>query len=176
MNQSDLSEKDASFNETTFSGAHEWDRTYYRFRLQIENENCLYNQRLLWFIYIQAFLFATLAIILSDRFGIQSSIGTKMVDWIAIVLCCFGMYLGFLTKTLLDHAAEALDEIRDEWSRILSTRMPEDFKDYFPHVAGGTGKIRTQNQGILRSRYLPLSFSFTWALILIPYMSYVVFR
>lgn len=175
MGQSELSEKDSSFEKTAVSELEKWDRTYYRFRLQIENENNLYNQRLLWFIYIQAFLFATVAIILSNRFGIESSIGTKMVDWITIVICCFGVYLGLLTKTLLDHATDSLNEIRDAWSKLLSTKMPVANLEYFPHVSGGTGKIRTRNVGILRSRYLPLSFSVTWALILIPYLVYVVF-
>lgn len=142
----------------------DWNKVYYRFRLQIENENNLYSQRLLWFIYIQAFLFATIGLLLGER--VLSVSGVNVVDQIILVICLFGIYLGLLTKRLLDHATASLDEIRDHWNKNVEPKIPPNEKMYFPHVSGGVGgTVRTKGILFLRSRWLPLSFSLVWGVV-----------
>ncbi|MEP3275321.1 MAG: hypothetical protein ABJN26_06115 [Stappiaceae bacterium] len=146
-----------------------WDKTYYRFRSQIEHENNLYNQRILWLIYIQALLFATLGLMTRARVYESASEGILAVDLMIIVICFLGAFIGMIGRRIVDNAGVALDEIRIEWSKIIND-IPEVHRRFYLHVAGGLGSVRTEknekgDKTIFRSRNLPISFVVAWTVI-----------
>lgn len=156
-----------------------WDKIYYRFRNQVENANENYNHRVLWFIYIQAFLFATIGLLLPERDEIVNFELRGAVDWAILVICILGGYLGILAYVILNHVGAELDELRKDWT-ALTAFIPEEERLYFPHVAGGRGTIRTlkdpalteegSRKRLIRSRFLPLVFTAAWMAIGIPFL------
>jgi hypothetical protein len=165
-------------NNDTSQVQVDWDKVYNRFRNQIEHENNLYNQRILWLIYIQALLFATLGLMTRARLGIPDESSILAVDLMISVVCFLGMFIAVTSKRVLDNAGQALDELRDHWNSELSPILPAESKRFFPHISGGLGTIRTVKKNkdqldkrakktIFRSRHLPASFVVAWFAIFI---------
>lgn len=153
-----------------------WELAYRRFRDQIEHEDTLYNQRILWLIYIQAFLFATLGLLMRARYA-ENSDAVTVVYMVIFLIGGLGVFIAVISRRVLDNSGEALDEIREMWTKLVDNEMPEKLKIYFPHVSGGDGKIRTirrdpdpqknEAKTLFRSRNLPNVLCYAWALVVL---------
>ncbi len=133
---------------------------YARLRSQVEHENNLYNQRIVWLISMQAFLFATVGLLLQARYGkdaIPANAGT--VDAFTALICVLGLSVAAISGRLLTNARGALAHLGKVWDTHAS-RMPDELASFYPHVSGGDGKSTSAIW--LRSGNLPGLFIVSW--------------
>lgn len=168
---------------------------YTRLRAQVEHENILYDQRMMWLVTLQAILFATMGFVIAgflskDVFDLESGLPQNAIIvpvLIFVGLICFaGIYAGMACRKTLRQAVQVTEEIDDMWRaqrrkifefEQMHLRGPnmtyEDAIGMFPHPRGGWKSDdvdeqlnRTKKNDFYRSRYIPLVFVYIWSLSL----------
>lgn len=130
---------------------------YDRLRSQVEHENELYNQRIVWLITMQAFLFATIGLLLQSRISATLEWSARL-DGLIVVISIVGVLVAMISNRILGNARRALDEIGRRWSARINT-VPPSVSDWFPNVQGVSGGSRFT---LLRSGHLPKVFILAW--------------
>lgn len=140
------------------------DDFYRRIRDQVEHENDLYNQRIIWLITIQGFLYATAGIVIQAIIPIEKIERVQHVNHFLLLICFLGIVVALIAYRLLSNARSCLQELRDLWDdRISGWSAYEEDGKYFPHVSGGTAPAGRLHW-LLRSGNLPLVFAGSWIL------------
>ena len=140
---------------------------YDRYREHIQTENGLYNQRIIWLITIQAFLFATIGLLFQARFFENASGHELVIDLLAFVICILGIAISRISENILGFAREHLKDTRNAWNELLDIWEKDssvsNMLNQFPHVAGRL----SQPDSMFRSGNLPKFFAFTWIAFII---------
>lgn len=179
------------------------DAFYARLRAQVEHENILYDQRMMWLVTLQAILFATMGFVIAgflseDVFNLESGLPQNAIILpvlIFVALICFaGIYTGMACRKTLRQAVQVGQEIDDLWRtqrrRVFefeqmhlraSNMTYEDAMMMFPHPRGGS-KLdggeerldRTKSSDFYRSRRIPLVFVYIWGVSLAVVLAGIV--
>ncbi len=145
-----------------------YERLYDRIRAQVSDENNLYNQRIIWLITMQAFLFATVGLILRGSISSDDAGESLFLKAVYLIIAGTGILVALICYRILGNAREALDSLEDSWNEHL-LQMPSGIRHLFPHPRGRVVMRRPQSSGspprkLLGSGNLPLVFVLVWPL------------
>jgi len=144
---------EASVTEAQLKGLYD------RVRGQVEHENELYNQRIIWLITMQAFLYATIGLLMQAKVEPAGAAWGDQIDAFMGLVCVLGTLVALVCYRLLSTAGKALRLLKRQWNEVSQDAPPEVLK-YFPHASGSQGK---DLRGVLfRSGYLPMYFALGW--------------
>lgn len=166
--------------------AERWKAFYDRIRAQIRDENSLYNQRIVWLITMQAFLFAALSLLVRTRFEGKLAGDMLLFPGMAFLIAFTGIAVALVCHNVLVNGRKAQETLERTWDDI-SRGMPDTLRPFYPHPRGrnhvqiavlagegvaqpraGTALVgRVLNKtyhhdGLFRSGALPLMFVFMW--------------
>jgi hypothetical protein len=138
------------------------DGLYARVRGQIETEIQLYNQRIVWLITMQAFLFATVGLLVQSVVQAGAAPWLNQIDGLLIIVCVIGALVALISDRLLMNARAACTLMSKFWISRVS-EFSVDLLQYYPHVEGGDGRNRRGT--FLRSGLLPKYFVAAWVAV-----------
>lgn len=140
---------------------------YDKVREQIRSENELYNQRIIWLITMQAFLFATLGLILQAKYSTSPGLRDAIFYVSFILIPLTGVYVGLACYRMLGQARDNLDALGKLWD-VKSVDLA-DAKEisFYPHPKGLNEPIRKRDLSPVRAAYIPLIFVFVWPIFFI---------
>jgi hypothetical protein len=146
---------------------------YKIYRAYVEHEDVLINNRQMWNITIQGFLFATYGfsvqklteILAVPRSGGPGPDVSKLIalKWIIWVLPFFGAAISIVSWMGVNAARRAIDKLTIEWAGIEKPLHPK-----LPSLTGG-GADTTHKSGFLAPRWFPWFFVFAWLLLILGY-------
>jgi hypothetical protein len=146
-------QNEPAVNEASLKGLYD------RVRGQVEHENELYNQRIIWLITMQAFLYATIGLLMQAKLQPGAEGWANQIDGFIALVCVLGTLVALVCRRLLHNAGAALRAMRARWESVAKD-APEDVLKYFPHVSGGDGAdLRGR---LFRSAHLPAFFAVGW--------------
>ena len=158
-----LSERDAA----------ELKQVYDRFREQVNTENSLYNQRIVWLVSMNAFLFATIGLILQAKFNpdLVDLDGTARFGWrlqdivdaFLIMFCLVGFSISAIGDRLITNTSLVRIYIKDRWDTYLAGLGDVRDLDGYLSVEGGSGE--SVEHKMLSSDNIPKIFIITWAIM-----------
>ncbi len=142
--------------------AHE----HYRlFRDYIQHEDDLINNRLLWNINVQGFLFATFGLAVQRIYeAAQPAPAPVLLHAIITILPVFGISVSTLSLVSVRAAEEAIQSLRGHWEKIL-VNYPEA-KPYLPGIIGG-GLDSSHKSGLRAPFVVPIVFMAAWFFLLV---------
>lgn len=131
------------------------DKFYDTYRERISHEDNLINQRTIWFVTLQAFLFTSISLLAGEFTGYQ-------FEFLVTCYGLIGMVISFTTFMSVRAAQMANETIKKLWKELLAEHGPS----FHPPIAGGG-----QNRGIcfrggLSSVVLPVAVGFVWTLVI----------
>lgn len=142
--------------------------TYDRLREQVRTENELYNQRIIWLVSMNAFLFATVGLILqakfSDNAGTAVDGGFTVEDVLDVFLVVFSVVGGLVSciaQGLLRGANDARNQVGSMWNDYTRGFEQAALEAGYPHVLGGLDGDNKTNK-YQNSDNLPWLFVVTW--------------
>ena len=135
------------------------DGLYARVRGQIETEIRLYNQRIVWLITMQAFLFATIGLLVQSLVQPGAMQWIDRIDGLLVIVCVVGVLVALISDRLLANARAACAVMSRFWVSRVS-EFSVDLLQYYPHVEGGDA--RNGRGGFLQSGLLPKYFAMAW--------------
>ncbi|APE44919.1 hypothetical protein BOO69_17020 [Sulfitobacter alexandrii] len=136
---------------------------YDRIREQVRSEDTLYNQRIIWLISMQAFLFATLGLILQAYLSNEINQSSPLLTGSFVLISITGILVAMVSNRVLSNGRVALNGLRDAWDDFAEGLGPETLA-LLPHPRGKHEKSARQNiwsRGI-SSGNLPAIFAFVW--------------
>jgi hypothetical protein len=169
---------------------------YKIFRDYIEHEDGLINNRLLWIINIQGFLFATYGFSVQKLAEIQnpptapiagrSLVGTGVValDWLIILLPILGIFISIFSLIGVFAAQNAIAQLTCDWAEAEKEYLPgavPSTSPLLPGIIGGGDKDRVKRSwaelnrrahklGFLGPIAFPWIFIVAWLLLLAVYL------
>lgn len=145
------------------------DGLYARLRGQLEHETQLYNQRIVWLITIQAFLFATVGLVVQAM--TQSTAGTWMarLEGLLLTVCGLGAVVALISNQALGNASAAIDKLSRHWN-TRSAEFSPDLLRYYPHPHGNDGQ--KSKSIMLSSRHIPKYFLIAWLAVALVFFGY----
>jgi hypothetical protein len=146
---------------------------YKIFRDYVEHEDGLINNRLMWNITIQGFLFATYGFSVQKLAEVQASNGTESIGgtgvfalrWLIIILPILGSFVSYYSWRGVRAAQKAIGRLEDTWTTI--TKPPDGPR--LPGLTGG-GDEANHTEGFLAPKVFPWIFVVAWVLLLISYL------
>lgn len=142
--------------------ATELEKIYARLREQVNAENQLYTQRIYWLIFIQAFLFATIGLVLQAILDPNAGpLNGFLISFMAVI-ALLGMFVGLVCHYIFSGARNSMNELGEMWSEAVAEAAEEGEARKFPHVRGGTQKNPKRHNWLFRSGYLGLAFVAAW--------------
>jgi hypothetical protein len=147
---------------------------YKIFRDYVEHEDTLVNNRLLWNINIQGFLFATYGLTIQRLAELQAShsqeaaVGTGAVAMrcLALFLPVLGTSISYLSWRGVKAAQNAIARLEGEWDAVPKPPGGPSL----PGLTGG-GKDANHREGFLAPRYFPWIFVVAWLALLVAYLA-----
>ena len=132
---------------------------YDRLRGQVEHENELYNQRIIWLITMQAFLYATVGLLMQARIQDEGGRWANQIDAFVALVCVLGAIVAGTSNRVLSNSRKSLSDLCRSWDEYRVGQPPELMRLY-PHIGGGVA-----HRGYLfRSGNLPIFFAGSWVL------------
>lgn len=152
------------------------ERFYDRLREQVKSENDLYNQRIIWLITMQAFLFATLGLVLQAKLSLNGQGLNFLIDAVFVLIAVTGILVALISRRILKGAVEVLDELGELWQeRLDGFGLSETERALFPFVKGRDDRKPKANHWLLRAGNIPHVFVFAWlCFLVILSVSYIV--
>src|SRR5713226_5962825 len=150
---------------------------YKLFREYVEHEDGLINNRLLWNINIQGFLFATYGFSVQKLAEIQAHIGPETIGanamyWFMGVLPVFGAVISYFSYKGVVAAQYAIDTLNRRWKGIMDADENKDYKAMLPELIGG-GDKKAHGWGFLAPKLFPWIVVGAWAVVLLSYGYYL---
>lgn len=136
---------------------------YDKIREQVRSEDTLYNQRIIWLISMQAFLFATLGLILQAYLADGVNQSSPLLTGSFILIAVTGILVAMVSNRVISNGRVALNRLRDQWDAFAQDLGEEDLA-LLPHPRGKHEKSERGNiwsRGI-SSGNLPLIFALVW--------------
>lgn len=112
-----------------------WKHFYDRIREQVQDENTLYNQRIVWLITMQAFLFAALSLLVRTRFEGKLAGDLLLFPGMALLIAFTGIAVALVCHNVLVNGRKAQDVLEATWDEV-SKGMPDAMRPYYPHPRG----------------------------------------
>ncbi len=174
---------------------HDWSKTtiYDHFRLFREyanHEDKLINNRLLWNINIQGFLFVTYGYSVQKLTEVLTSPNLKTTTASALyflvgMLPVFGILISFTSYKGVQAAQIAIRNLNEQWEEIVSTyyreedlmvpRVPELIGGGCPAVnKSGVGPPQAHDWGTKAPRRFLIIFGVAWSLLLVSYAIFII--
>lgn len=160
-----------------------WWGLYDRIRDQVKHENELYNQRIIWLLSMQAFLVATVGLVVQaahDEHG--TFIGGEMFLAMSLVIASTGILVALVSNNVLTKARNSLDGLEKVWG-VAKENIPNSLKAFIINPRGvdpdnqrGVDTAAKKRDGLLDrvilflyidwfgSGKLPLIFILMWVL------------
>ena len=161
------------------AAAEELRQVYDRMREQINTENGFYNQRIVWLISMNAFLFATTGLILQAKFneGLASLNGPltfgaqvqDIVDGFLILFSLVGLFISAIGGRLIKNTNIVRAYIQARWDAYIGKLGDVADLDGYLSVEGGSGK--SVKHWLLSSGNIPHIFTLTWVILLTAVVS-----
>jgi len=141
---------------------------YKIFRSYVEHEDALTNNRLLWNINIQGFLYAAYGFAIEKLVEVQSSecfpkvsgTGAIALHWFIFFLPILGIFISFISWMGVMAAQGAIAALKNKWEKVLKTTDDP----VLPGLTGG-GNDKHHKLGFLAPRLFPWLFIETWLLL-----------
>jgi hypothetical protein len=131
-------------------------------RLYIQHEDGLINIRTTWFLTINGFLYAALAITVAAE--VQNGLSPVSTAFAQLVIAVVGVTVSITTSQSVSAAYGAIKELKNFWTTYYE---PLDAKlnrrPIFPFIVGGGDKRRIARRGRISTRWLPLVIGTVWA-------------
>ena len=167
------------------------------FRDYIEHEDELVNQRLLWNINIQGFLFASYGFSVQKLAEVQvtqklaeaqahlvltpETTGITALRWFMVILPLFGIFISVLSFKGVRAAQYAIRRLSRDWEKAVNERLLFPLDDpLLPGMIGGGykkgenpdegGENQTHIWGFLAPLWFPRIFIAAWLFVLISYL------
>ena len=136
---------------------------YEKIREQVRSEDSLYNQRIIWLISMQAFLFATLGLILQAYLTEEINRSSPLLTGSFILIALTGILVAMVANQVLANGRNALNSLRDQWDEFAKG-LSKDLAELIPHPRGrhtksARGSIWSRG---VSSGNLPLIFALVW--------------
>ncbi|MEL7092264.1 MAG: hypothetical protein AAFN94_11070 [Pseudomonadota bacterium] len=131
------------------------DKLYELYRERISHEDLLINQRTIWFVTLQAFLFTSISLLAGEFTGYQ-------FEFLVTCYGLIGMIVSGTTFLSVRAAQDANDTIKELWKKLASDFGPT----YHPPIAGGGQGVGICQRGSLSSVVLPVAIGFVWMLVI----------
>jgi hypothetical protein len=110
---------------------------YKIFREYVEHEDCLINNRLLWNINIQGFLFVTYGYSI-QKMAEMTTRHKLELHWLILVLPFVGATIGFLTSMGVKAAQRAIRNLEEQWENLLRDHHSAELQArLYPGLIGG---------------------------------------
>ena len=150
------------------------------------------NNRLLWNINIQGFLFATYGFSVQKLAEVPGQHGTEIAGaksllyWLIGILPIFGAAVSFFSWKGVRAAQDAIINLNTQWNEIIGDEYPTEKRSLLPKLIGGgdpkVSEIRSASKshhkivgwGFLAPRLFPWIFIWTWAALFLGYVLLVV--
>lgn len=152
---------------------------YARIRDLVRDENTLYNQRIIWLITMQAFLYATLALLLQASLSEEAANHRPLLYLVFFVVAVTGVFVSLTCSAALRLAVKTLDELGRLWDSYVKEHDHPEKLRFFPHPKGrqdmrrqgadgnGCHNPRRDLNPIFRPGNLPRWFILSWIAIFI---------
>lgn len=162
------------FNSLTDFKKADW--LYEKIRERVREEDKLYNQRIIWLISMQAFLFATLGLILRPFLSTDANDAKILLAGCILIVATTGVLVAIVADTVLSNGRDALNGLRDHWTTFADT-LSDEIKDILPHPRG---KFEDEPRENVRSRgmssgNLPVVFMFVWSVLIVFFVGHTVY-
>jgi hypothetical protein len=147
---------------------------YKIFRDYIEHEDGLVNNRLLWNINIQGFLFATYGFSVQKLAEIQHGVegtggsGATALRWLLVILPFFGGSISFLSWQGVMAAQKATINVKTLWMNTAEKEHPAGHPT-LPGITGG-GEGPNTIAGHKAPKIFPWLFIGAWVLLFLAYV------
>ena len=140
---------------------------YDRIREQVRSEDTLYNQRIIWLISMQAFLFATLGLVLQAYLSENVDRSGPLLTGSFVLVALTGILVAMVSNRVIANGRDALNGLRDTWDRYAET-LDEETRALLPHPRGRfeTGPRNNVWSRGIGSGNLPLIFAIVWLVFL----------
>ena len=120
----------------------------------LDREDRLVNSRMTWYLTIQGFIVAGVALSLTGRFESHSSLQTPGI----VALSILGTGISVIVFIAVLRARRAKSDARDKWEKFES-----DEKDSFPDPTGERGRLSFLTPG----QTVPIIFVLFWVAAII---------
>ena len=157
---------------------------YDRFREQVNTENQLYNQRIVWLVSMNAFLFATIGLILQAKFNPEISLSQTLltfgapvqdiVDGFLILFSLVGFSISMIGDRLIHNTNLVRLYILERWQAY--TGQLGDVQDLHGYLSVEGGSGSSVEHKVLSSDNIPKIFIFTWVFLLIAVIALLANR
>lgn len=151
---------------------------YQIYRRYVEHEDELINQRLLWGVNIQGFLFATYGLCIQKLAAGGASqpepfSATWLLRWLVVLLPVLGICISVVSMSGVLAAWQALDALYSRWKRIdaeyqITRGLP---LSPLPELRGG-GALKAHGLGLVAPLVFPLLFAVAWAVVVVFSLMY----
>ncbi|EFL52318.1 conserved hypothetical protein [Solidesulfovibrio fructosivorans JJ]] len=145
---------------------------YEHTRNQIQHEDNLINQRVVWLLQVNGFLFAAYAftLVAQSNTSCKATTGfTLLVVFSRFILSFVGIILSFMLKRGISAAEKSIDELVKSWDEL-----PPDHKKNCPQICGGGGWGNIRKDGAFPSVLIPLALGLAWILILLSQILLII--
>jgi hypothetical protein len=138
---------------------------YYRLiRGQIEHQDELVNQRILWQIIAQAFFFSAYASVLNAPQDAKTPLfeaGQLLLFWLMPIA---GLLAGALTYVSISASMKTIDHLRLLYEDYIRAKTPQDSSSkLFPFVQGPPDLLKLAK---VSPTWMPILFTVTWFIVL----------
>jgi len=149
---------------------------YKIYRDYIEHEDGLINNRNVWNINIQGFLFATYGLSVQKLAEIQVThpevtdigIGRQALEVVIFLLPVFGCVVSLHCFLGVLAAQKAIAQLADEWENEASVKYPSG-SPKLPGIKGG-GVLKAHKWGLTAPKWFPITCMATWILLVLGYL------
>ncbi len=131
------------------------DAFYKTYRERISHEDHLINQRTIWFVTLQAFLFTSISLLAGEFTGYQ-------FEFLVTCYGLIGMIISFTTFMSVRAAQAANETIKLLWKDLVAQHGPT----FHPPIAGGGQNCGICFRGGLSSVVLPVAIGLVWILVI----------
>ena len=158
------------------------------FRNYVDHEDDLINNRLLWNINIQGFLFATYGFSLQKLAEVQMKQGTeiattKALYWLVGTLPIFGIIMSVTSYKGVQAAQIAITNLNQQWKEIVEIHYRADDLMVPKLIGGGcpaADQSGAQSQkahdwGFRAPKWFPWICAAAWALLFLSYVSFLIY-
>jgi hypothetical protein len=158
---------------------------YQIFREYVEHEDALVNNRVLWNINIQGFLFAAYGFSVQALAQDFLNFGRKMsavepLIILVVMLPIVGISVSYFSLKGVKAAQKAISDLKAQWDEVVKKLYAASDPDLLPCLIGG-GKpsepstVQKHNWGFLAPKGIPIICIIVWGTLLLTFFAICVY-
>lgn len=144
---------------------------YAVFRGYVTHEDDLINQRIHWLLLVSSFMFASLAVIISQAHTLtdmslfaQSRLPVPLLSVAVVAIALSGLSFAMVSEGGILAAARAQEQLSEAWKNAKAL-YPHHW-DRYPHILGG-GSDAAHLDGLAYPAHILLLLKLVWSAILV---------